>query len=153
MIKITAKVEGDVEFLKGMPRFKGNLLTSVENALEEVGLLIEERTREVTPVDTGRLKASIGHFDSSFLVKPNDEASPADAYWVLERDSVTVGTRVPYAHFVHDRVPFLDIGANQARGELDGILRGIVFEAASVSFGTRMRGTVSRIRKFFRGRR
>lgn len=66
-----------------------DLDSAVTRALEAVGLQAEGDCKEVTPVDTGRLRNSITH------------AMEADG------KAVIVGTNVEYAMFVHDRVPYL----------------------------------------------
>ncbi len=84
-----------------MPRRFSDM--SVETA--EEGIKIIRRIIADEATDSGRLAASIGIYDPSFLVQPDGDSSPADAYWhqSTRRGSqhfVEFGTNVPYAIFI-----------------------------------------------------
>lgn len=78
----------------------------------ETGLFAEREIKMRTPVDYGRLKASIGHFTPSDLRRGSSGASAADAFWdMVDDDGITiyVGTNVDYA-------PFIEFGHSHPTG-------------------------------------
>lgn len=85
----------------------GDALTA---ALEEIGQVAEGAAKRLCPVDTGRLRNSITHALSG-------------------EDSVTIGTNVEYAIYVHegtsrrDGTPFLRDAAQRNKGRFESILR------------------------------
>jgi hypothetical protein len=92
----------------------------VRIGLTEVGLFMEREIKLGTPVDYGRLRASIGHFEPSGMTAPgNDDDGPpgweqqhvpqaSDAIFAVSAQpksgkmSVLVGTNVHYAPYIED---------------------------------------------------
>lgn len=70
-----------------------NLDKAVDRAFLKIGLLIERHAKFLTPVKTGRLRASI--------------------FTVVGRLQATVATNTDYAVYVHNQVPFLTAGAQE----------------------------------------
>lgn len=73
-------------------------------ALTEIGLYLEYRIKLYSPVDTGRLRSSWGHFTPQDLTDRADQharvEAAMDAYYVgpdANNLEVSVGTRVVYA--------------------------------------------------------
>lgn len=66
------------------PKVLGELRSDIEKALEEIGIEAEGDCKQVTPVDTGRLRNSVTHI-----------VNGGEKY-------VAVGTNVEYARYVHN---------------------------------------------------
>jgi hypothetical protein len=93
-------------------------------ALEEAGKAIEKNIKDTTPRNTGRLAASIGHFDSSYIIKPNPKTNSKDAVFNINKGdnpSLEIGTKVEYAPFVHARNPFITRGFYNSQKEVERI--------------------------------
>jgi hypothetical protein len=62
-------------------------------------------------VDTGRARASWGHWQAGEIVKPNQDAREEDAVWIEDNDKMVVvqGTNVEY-------VPDLEQGSSKRAG-------------------------------------
>jgi len=118
--------------------------------LTDVGLLIEKHARDICPVDTGRLRSSIGHYEPEFLVKPNPESGPSDAHWVLGKNFVEVGTNVFYAKYVIARDPFMEAALSAAYKDVMDMIKDDVQYSALRAFGKGVKKTMRRIGRFFR---
>jgi hypothetical protein len=80
-----------------------------KNALYASMLAIEKKAKPMTPVVTGRLRASIG--GGSFK-----GGEYADDYGIkVERRQAMIGSDVKYAAKVESRIPFLGTGLFQAQ--------------------------------------
>lgn len=75
------------------------LIKATARAFTKIGLLIERHSKILTPVRTGRLRASI--------------------FSVVGQLRVTVATNTEYAVYVHNRVPFLTAGAQEVIAQED----------------------------------
>jgi hypothetical protein len=66
--------------------------------VKSVSFAVEKRIKNEMPVDSGRARASWGHWTPSDIVKPNSEASKTDTIWKEKNDGLTIiqGTNVPY---------------------------------------------------------
>lgn len=79
--------------------------------LYKVALQIERVAKQLTPVDTGRLRSSIG------------------TAMLLNQKGVVVSTNVDYAVFVHEGTrfmrgrPFMAEGLNQVKGRIEGNIK------------------------------
>jgi hypothetical protein len=151
MIRTTVRV-GGLEKLSRM----GNSLTpsynlAVKRSLPSIGLLVEAIARDFSPVDTGRLRSSIGHFDTSFMVKSNPDVNASDAIWDVGQHHVTVGTKVPYATFVYDRDPWMDTAARMAIDDLDTILETVGRDITGNLLGKTVRSIATNISRRTRG--
>lgn len=76
------------------------------NIVKKVSLLVERHSKIYSPVDTGRMRASIA---TDF----SDRLTDVQA---------TIQPHTNYAEFVHDRVPFMVTGALQAEQSVSGIV-------------------------------
>lgn len=107
MINITIKIDSKQyeQFLKEMP---DRMASALDRSIKKIAFLIEGFSKQVTPVDTGRLRSSI--------------------HTVTGDLRASVGTNVDYAVFVHDGTkrmggrPFMRQGLEQAEGEIEGIV-------------------------------
>ena len=66
--------------------------------LRETSLAIERRVKDAMPVDTGRARASWGHWTQGDLRKHAQGAGPGDAVWEPKDDGLTIvqGSNVSY---------------------------------------------------------
>ncbi len=95
-------------------------------ATREASLAVEKRIKIEMPVDSGRARSSWGHW-SAEMVKPNHDASPADAVWREEDDGLTIvqGSNVPYiealnnGHSAQAPAGFLDTAQLTGQVELE----------------------------------
>lgn len=79
-VEIQLKIDGIEELKTKMKKLDSELKRKISNKLVEIGNLIKERARELAPVRTGRLRASI----FSQVIG-----------WTL-----TIGAKAPYARYV-----------------------------------------------------
>lgn len=113
---VSYKWRGDVLKLKGRK-------VANKSALE-IGLIIERQARELTPKDTGRLRASITTRSTKESSKAGPEALASDIIAAPTNDNeVFVGTAVDYAWWQEfgtqrmDAQPFLRPALDLARGK------------------------------------
>lgn len=119
----------------------GRWLLGMRNGVRErvkvVSFKVEARVKREMPVDTGRARASWGHFTPGDLVG-NDEAGPGDAVWREEDGGLTLiqGTNVEYVEGLNEgnsaQAPagFIDTAEEWAADELERELAALVDEAA-----------------------
>jgi len=71
---------------------------AARQAVKSTGFAVEKRVKIEMPVDTGRARASWGHWTPSDMVRPGSEAGAADATWRSEDGGLTIiqGSNVPY---------------------------------------------------------
>lgn len=94
----------------------------VREAVLKSGMTITLESKKRCPVDTGRLRASIGMWDGANLIKENAEARPEDAVWELTDNNLNLrlGTNVWYAwdvetkpaHHITGQVGFMKAGVD-----------------------------------------
>lgn len=74
----------------------GQTVSRARQTVKAVSLAVEKRVKVEMPVDSGRARASWGHWKGS--VRGNPDASVADAVWKEEDGGLTIeqGTNVPY---------------------------------------------------------
>lgn len=102
--------------LNAVGRVVGNLELNqvLHKILTEVALTVERYSKQVTPVDTGRLRASIG---TSFLVSGG----------LTRGGTARVAPHTDYAGWVHDGTrrmgarPFMRWGAEYAEQKMNGV--------------------------------
>ncbi len=100
--------------------------------LRKVSFACERRIKDAMPVDTGRARASWGHWTSSDTNNP--EAKPGDAHWdEKERDLMTEqGSNLEYiealnaGHSKQAPAGFIDRAEEQAVRVLDQVIDEIV---------------------------
>ena len=94
-MQTTLTLEGFDELLKDARRAAKAITGEVQRTLREISFAGEVRIKRDMPVDTGRARASWGHWDSS---ANNPDSTPADAHYE-ETDAgltITQGSNVPY---------------------------------------------------------
>jgi hypothetical protein len=84
-IIITSHIEGGQEVLRELSRMGAQARGRAAKAVKEASFAAERGIKDAMPVDTGRARASWGHWSKSDLVKPDAQASEADSHWE-ERD-------------------------------------------------------------------
>lgn len=153
LIEFEVRIQGHRKFRRTAEGLPSAMRAAIINALPRIGLLIEATGRDMAPVKTGRLRSSFGHFDSSFMVDVNPEASPEDAHWVLGRNFVEVGTKVPYARRVTDDNPFLTSTVRMVHDEIISMAEDAAREGLLQAFGKRVSKRTRSIVRRMRGRR
>ena len=114
------------------------LATNAKKTLRAVSLACERGVKDEMPVDTGRARASWGHWTPGDLRGRNADASPADAVWTEQDGGFTVeqGSNVPYIEALNDghstQAPagFLDRREERAEQELNRELEGLLQKLA-----------------------
>ena len=102
-IKSNPKLE---KVAKKFRKISPNINKSIAVALKKAALLVERESKFVTPVDTGRLRASI--------------------FSTIYETSAVVQPKTDYAIHVHRRKPFMKEGLDKARPRIEKIFRGAV---------------------------
>lgn len=85
MAHVTVQIRGQRELLALFDKFPEITMEEAIKGLERSGYEFEKIAkddRQKCRVDTGRYRASIGHWTGG-LIKPNPKASAQDAYWKL----------------------------------------------------------------------
>ena len=107
MIEFKVNVTPSLEKL-AMSFMKGNVATFLASEINRLAASVERFSKQLTPVDSGRLRASI-HFDPVFLLP-----------------RTVVSTDTDYAIFVHEGTkymkarPFMQQGSMFAQQNVDG---------------------------------
>lgn len=100
------KIEGVDEIIFKLKVYGQKARGNIKGAILKSGMEIVREAKKRCPVDTGRLRASIGVWDER-LLKDNPEASPSDVVWqFFEREGemgLDVGTNVDYAFDVETK--------------------------------------------------
>jgi hypothetical protein len=104
-----------------------------KRAVKAASLALERRIKSEMPVDTGRARASWGHWTPGD-VHDNPEASAGDANWEEKEQglAITQGSNVEYVEYLNDghsaQAPmgFLDVAEAQAERELDDLIDAIM---------------------------
>ena len=122
-----------VDVTKGLKRFKRirkDKLEQVKRAVKSAGFVADRNAKKLSPVDTGRLRASIhpefkdtasfnysvagaGTFSGKLDEKPKDDFS------------VIIGSNVSYAEKQENKHKFLERGAKIAERSFNNELKGI----------------------------
>ncbi len=93
-------------------------------AVKSASLAVEKRIKLEMPVDTGRARASWGHWTAADVVKPGPGGS-GDAVWAASDDGLTItqGTNVPYVEYLNNghsrQAPAGFIDRAQLTGQLE----------------------------------
>ena len=130
-MQTTLTLEGFDELLKDARRAAKAVTGETQRILREISFAGEVRIKRDMPVDTGRARASWGHWDSS---ANNPDSTPADAHYE-ETDAgmtITQGSNVPYieqlneghsqqapAGFIDDAWLKMEVELMKALGEID----------------------------------
>ena len=130
-MQTTLTHEGFDELLKDARRAAKAVTGKAQRILREISFAGEVRIKRDMPVETGRARASWGHWDSS---ANSPDSTPADAYYE-ETDAgmtITQGSNVPYieqlneghsqqapAGFIDDAWLKMEVELMKALGEID----------------------------------
>ena len=130
-MQTTLTLEGFDELLKDARRAAKAVIGEAQRTLREISFAGEVRIKRDMPVDTGRARASWGHWDSS---ANSPDSTPADAHYE-ETDAgltITQGSNVPYieqlneghsqqapAGFIDDAWLKMEVELMKALGEID----------------------------------
>ena len=153
MIDFSVAIDGRKRLVKGFGKLERSIQKQIKVVLPEIGLLLEAHARDMVPVDTGRLRASIGHFDSSYLRTKDSGASASDAHWVITQKAVEVGTNVPYAGYVLAANPFFDSAIRQSSDDIDSLMDAAIADGQANAFGERFRRMVKNVIRRVHSRR
>lgn len=112
------------------------IVVSCKRRLRETSLATERRVKEEMPVDTGRARASWGHWTPGMLRAHAKGASPGDAVWEEKDNGLTIvqGSNVPYienlnaGHSKQAPAGFLDRAEEHAVRLLDKYINEIMGE-------------------------
>lgn len=108
---ISIKIPNLPKFQKALRKYPQYAEKEIRNAFEKSLYQIVRETKPVTPVDTGRLRGSIGEVGRQGIFK-------------IKRESAMVGTRVQYAVYVHEGArgrmgrPFLKQGLEKSKNKI-----------------------------------
>ena len=110
--------------IKGLDKLKAQMKASpaivkkhLNEAINRSIDKLEGETKKVTPVDTGRLRASIG--GGTFK-----GGSFKEGYGVKMKDLwASIGTNVKYAPHVHKRKPFFKWGVQSSERTIDSLFK------------------------------
>ena len=94
-MQTTLTLEGFDELLKDARRASKTITGEAQRILREISFAGEVRIKRDMPVDTGRARASWGHWDSS---ANSPDSTPADAHYEEMDAGLTIvqGSNVPY---------------------------------------------------------
>ena len=94
-MQTTLTLEGFDELIKDARRAAKAVTGEVQRTLREISFAGEVRIKRDMPVDTGRARASWGHWDSS---ANSPDSTPADAHYEETDAGLTIvqGSNVPY---------------------------------------------------------
>lgn len=93
----------------------GNIKGAIASLLKKSIFVIEKHSKYYSPVDTGRMRSSIGgvSFDGMF--------STGEQGLVFGDKFASIQPTVTYAKYVHRRVPFMRAGAQDSMQEIKQI--------------------------------
>ena len=107
------------------------------DALMRSQFRIVKEAKQLTPVDTGRLRASLGS-PYGFRGRKGRAGGSAEEFNASELDArriplyVTVGTNVVYARQVHQRRPFLATGFGNSLSAIQGFFSRAAVEISQL---------------------
>jgi len=112
------------------------IVVSCKRRLRETSLATERRVKEEMPVDTGRARASWGHWTPGMLRAHAKGAEPGDSVWEEKDNGLTIvqGSNVPYienlnaGHSKQAPAGFLDRAEEHAVRLLDKYINEIMGE-------------------------
>lgn len=120
MTEIKIQADGWEAAIRRAIEAKTNVNERVKTRVRSNAFKAERGIKRLMPVDTGRARASWGHWDGA-LVKPNPEANPADAVWREENNGWTIveGTTVHYV---------ADLNAGSSRQAPAGFIDAVAYK-------------------------
>ena len=83
---------------------KAAILKAAQDELCQASLALERGIKSDMPVDTGRARASWGHWTPGDIVGSNAEATPGDAVYEVRENNLEIeqGSNVPYIAELND---------------------------------------------------
>jgi hypothetical protein len=97
-IKIGFKVEGGERVMRDLQRAGEKARPAAARKVREASFGLEKRIKSDMPVDSGRARASWGHWTPAEMVAPDSDASKSDAHWAEQDGGLTVeqGSNLEY---------------------------------------------------------
>lgn len=97
-IIIKGDVEGGDAVLRELQQAGPKAQKSAAQKVRGTSFALERRLKSDMPVDSGRARASWGHWQPGEIIKPDSEANKGDAHWEERDGGLTVeqGSNVPY---------------------------------------------------------
>jgi hypothetical protein len=135
-VKIKASPQGLRDEMQFVETRRALTAAAVKRKLREVSFAIERRVKQEMPVDTGRARASWGHWTPGDLAGDARDAGPGDAEWKETAGGLEIeqGSNVEYVQYLNDghssQAPagFIDRAEEHAQkildAEIDFIMRG-----------------------------
>jgi hypothetical protein len=125
MFEYKLDIEG-VENLKwAMERRAGAIKNAVDTIIQKAIFLVERHAKFLSPVRTGRMRASIGGGGFEGGSYPAGEGIEMH----LEQRYATIMPTVEYAQYVHRRVPFMTGGLYEAIPEIKEVAQNEIAKA------------------------
>ena len=97
-IKLGFKVEGGERVMRDLRRAGDKARPAAARKVREASFGLEKRIKSDMPVDSGRARASWGHWTPAEMVAPDPDASKSDAHWAEQNGGLTVeqGSNLEY---------------------------------------------------------
>lgn len=138
-IKIGFKVEGADRVLRDLANAPPKAKKAAARAVRGASFALERRIKSEMPVDSGRARASWGHWTPGDMVKPDPASSKSDAHYVEHDGGLTIeqGSNVEYIEALnsgHSRqapIGFIDKAVEVAQRALIDAIARIVDEVFS----------------------
>lgn len=125
-VTIGVKLEGADKLTKALGDMQGRLSNALGDGIKRAAFLIERYSKQYTPVDTGRLRASIY---TSLGGDTFFKGGKAVGSLLEPTQSIYVTTATNYAVYVHRRIPFMTAGLYEASGEIRGTFEAEIEQA------------------------
>lgn len=113
-----------IKITDNISKIKQQIEKGTYNGLWAVGATIHRDAVENVPVDTGRLRASLG-----WDVEGNRGGGLEDSVHTSEKSSVVVGTNVEYAEKIENYKPYLRPALDRTKPKLQRIFEKYIKEA------------------------
>lgn len=105
-MKIVARIH-DGGIRRALANAPAQAKASARRSVREASLAVEKRVKNEMPVDTGRARASWGHWTPADVVRPQDtngtKSRKNDAHWMVRDDGLTIeqGSNVLYIAYLN----------------------------------------------------
>lgn len=132
-VTITSDLKAEFSaFQRDARRLDGRIKQTVRKA----SFALERRVKQEMPVDTGRARASWGHWSPEMAnARTDNPSNPSDAYWEEKDDGLTIeqGSNVEYIEALNDghsqQAPagFLDLAEEEAQLNLNAEIDKVIW--------------------------
>lgn len=117
---IVVEIKNAKEISDAFKKAPDKLKSELTKAINKSAFLVEREAKKLTPVRTGRLRASI--LVESFKERPGSYSNKGELYPISPRPvselEALISPHTDYAIYVHDRIPFMTGGAGMADREI-----------------------------------